>query len=47
MEYSELNFKEDLLFISSYVAMEESSLSKVKTFLKEILPAKKIEHLYS
>lgn len=47
MNYSENNLNEDLQFISSYVAMEKSSLPKVKTFLKDILPARKFDHLYS
>lgn len=45
MNYSERNLNEDLQFISSYLSMEKSSLSKVKKFLKDILPPRKFEHL--
>lgn len=46
MIYTQQNLNEDLQFISSYVAMEKSSLPKVKKFLKGILPPHKFEHLY-
>lgn len=47
MIYSENNLNEDLQFLVSYVAMENSTLPKVKTFLKDILPARKFKHLYN
>lgn len=47
MNYTQQNLNEDLQFISSYVAMEKSSLTKVKKLLKDILPARKVDHLYS
>lgn len=46
MIYTQQNLNEDLQFISSYVAMEKSSLPKVKKFLKGILPPHKFEHLF-
>lgn len=47
MNYTQQNLNEDLLFISSYVEMEKSSLTKVKKFLKSVLPPRKFDHLYS
>lgn len=46
VNYTQQSFNEDIRFISSYIEMEKSSLAKVKKFLKEILPARKFEHLY-
>lgn len=47
MNYTQQNFNEDLLFISSYLTMEKSSLSKVKKNLKDILPPRKFEHFFN
>lgn len=37
MNYTEQQFIEDIQFISSYLAMEKSSLPKAKKFLKNCL----------
>lgn len=47
MIYTEQNFNDDILFISSYLAMEKSSLPKAKKLLMSILPTRKFDHLYN
>lgn len=47
MLYTEENLTEDIQFISSYLAMEKTSLPKAKKLLKSVLPPRKFDHLYS
>lgn len=45
MNYTQQNLNDDLRFISSYIAMESTTLAQSKKHLKSILPPHKLNHL--